>query len=163
MKRSDIFDYIQKNSPAGIQFVDPYLSDVPLPKGDFVSLNILPVEDVAASQHRTTAYAAEAGTVSVTYSQERIYTVQFDCFGADALDTALMLKQRLKDFFYDTPDTLFNLKTVTDIENLSDLLDNKRYLERYSFRMSFYIMDEWTDENQPALEQVATAAVDIAK
>ena len=74
-----------------------------------------------------------------------------------------MLKQRLKDFFYNTPDTLFNLKTVTDIENLSDLLDNKRYLERYSFRMSFYIMDEWTDENQPALEQVATAAVDIAK
>ena len=163
MKRSDIFDYIQKNAPAGIQFVDPYLSDVPLPKGDFVSLNILPVEDVAASQHRTMAYDAESGTVSVTYSQERIYTVQFDCFGADALDTALMLKQRLKDFFYDTPDTLFNLKTVTDIENLSDLLDNKRYLERYSFRMSFYIMDEWTDENQPALEQVATAAVDIAK
>lgn len=163
MKRSDIFDYIQKHSPAGIQFVDPYLSDVPLPKGDFVSLNILPVEDVAASQHRTTAYDAEASTISVTYSQERIYTVQFDCFGADALDTALMLKQRLKDFFYDTPDTLFNLKTVTDIENLSDLLDNKRYLERYSFRMSFYIMDEWTDENQPALEQVATAAVDIAK
>ena len=163
MKRSDIFDYIQKHSPAGIQFVDPYLSDVPLPKGDFVSLNILPVEDVAASQHRTTAYDAEAGTVSVTYSQERIYTDQFDCFGADALDTALMLKQRLKDFFYDTPDTLFNLKTVTDIENLSDLLDNKRYLERYSLRMSFYIMDEWTDENQPALEQVATAAVDIAK
>ena len=163
MKRSDIFDYIQKHSPAGIQFVDPYLSDVPLPKGDFVSLNILPVEDVAASQHRTTAYDAESGTVSVPYSQERIYTVQFDCFGADALDTALMLKQRLKDFFYNTPDTLFNLKTVTDIENLSDFLDNKRYLERYSFRMSFYIMDKWTDENQPALEQVATAAVDIAK
>ncbi len=162
MNRQAIFDYLQENVPAGIQFVDPYLSAVPLPKGDFVSMNILPVADVGNSQTRTSAYDAATQTVTTEYSQERIYTVQFDCFGANALNTALNLKQTLKDFFFNTSPTLFNLKDVTDIENNTDLLPDKKYMERYTFRMSFYIIDKRTEPNQPALESAQTTLVDIA-
>ena len=78
MKRSDIFDYIQEHAPAGVQFVDPYLSTVPLPTGDFCSLNILPIEDVGLSAVRTSAYNAQTQPISHEYSRERVNTVQLD-------------------------------------------------------------------------------------
>lgn len=163
MKRSDIFDYIQKHAPVGIQFVDPYLSKAPLPKGDFCSLNILPVEDVGLAAVRTSAYDAQTQTISQEYSQERVYTIQFDCFGDGGFDLALLIKGTLKDFFYNEVNTLFRLKTVTDIENNTDLQPNKKYKERFTFRMSFFIIDKRTETDQPALEKVIPVLVDIAQ
>lgn len=163
MKRSDIFDYIQEHAPTGIQFVDPYLSKVPLPKGDFCSLNILPVEDVGLAGIRTSSYNAQTQMISQEYSQERVYTVQFDCFGEGALNLALLIKGTLKDFFYNEVNTLFRLKTVTDIENNTELQPNKKYKERFTFRMSFFIIDKRTETDQPALENVVPVLVDIAQ
>lgn len=163
MKRSDIFDYIQAHAPAGVQFVDPYLSTVPLPTGDFCSLNILPIEDVGLSAVRTSAYNAQTQTISQEYSQERVYTVQFDCFGDGAFDLALSIKGALKDFFYNEVNTLFRIKTVTDIENNMELQTNKKFKERFTFRMSFYVIDKRTETDQPALENVVPVLVDIAQ
>lgn len=163
MKRSDIFDYIVQNAPADIQFVDPYLSDVPLPKGDFCSLNVLPIEDDGISQYRTKDYDAQTHTVAVEYSQTRIYTVQFDCFGLNAYDNAISIKGKLKDFFYHNVDTLFRLKTVSDIENNTDLQPDKHFKERFTFRMSFFIVDTRTEYDQPALENAVPSLVDIAQ
>lgn len=163
MNRSDIFDYLQEHAPTGVQFVDPYLTDVPPPNGDFCSLNILPIEDVGLSAVRTSAYDATSQTISQEFSQERLYTVQFDCFGSGAFGLALSIKGTLKDFFYNNVDTLFRIKTVSDIENTTELMTDKRYKERYTFRMSFFIIDTRTETNLPALESVVLKLVDIAQ
>lgn len=152
MDRNDIFDYIQAIAPQGIQFVNPYQNDVPLPStGDFVMVNVMTVQDVGLAQYKTTAFDEENGNIDLTYYQERIYPVQFDCYGENAQTLALNLKAVIKDYFYNNIDLDFNIKTVTDIDNLTDLLENKKYFERYSFRIDFFVMDTREEKNQPAL------------
>lgn len=152
MDRNDIFDYIQSIAPDNIQFVNPYLNDFPLPEaGDFVMVNVLNIEDVGLAQYKTVAFDDKKGNIDLEYYQERIYPVQFDCYGKGAQNLALNLKAILKDFFYNNIGTPFNIKTVTDVENLTELLDNKKYFERYSFRIQFFVMDTRKELKEPAL------------
>lgn len=152
MDRNDIFNYIQSIAPQGIQFVNPYQDEVPLPEsGDFVMVNVMNVQDVGLAQYKTVAFDDKNGNIDLEYYQERIYPVQFDCFGKNAQVLAMNLKAVIKDFFYNNINTPFNIKTVTDIENLTELLENKRYCERYSFRIEFFVMDTREEKNEPAL------------
>lgn len=163
MNRDTIFNYIQAHAPADIQFVDPYLSKVPPPKGNYCSLQILPIEDVGNSQYRNLGASQEGGGFEFEYSQERIYTVQFDCYGdSGCMDMALNIRSTLKDFFNHNTGTLFNLKEITNLENLSFLCDNKSYIERYEFRMSFFVIDKRIEHNVPCIDKVVPILEHIA-
>ena len=52
MRESDLYDTLQALMPEGVQFVDPYLDEVPLPNGDYAQMNVLDVKPIGWNQKR---------------------------------------------------------------------------------------------------------------
>ena len=150
MQEQKLYDFLQGLLPNGLQFMNPFLDSDPVPLDDFVQMTVLPVHPVGLSQQREASFSDEQKTVQVAYDLERIYKVQFDFYGRKAFENALLYQQTLEVNLRETLKSPCTLKTFSQIRNLTDLQENKRFLKRYSFDVDLYIVDSILKE-QPYL------------
>lgn len=150
MTENDLYNTLQGLMPEGVQFVDPYLDEVPLPKGDYVQMNIIDIEPIAWNQRRVDTSDEKKATFA--YDIERIYRVQVDFYGANAFDNASLFHQSLMVNIVEDDDTVC-LKKIGDIQNRCFLQENKKYLRRYGFDIELFIVDTITKDS-PYLKNI---------
>lgn len=150
MTENDLYNTLQGLMPNGVQFVDPYLDEVPLPKGDYVQMNIIDIEPIAWNQRRVDTSNEEKATFA--YDIERIYRVQVDFYGANAFDNASLFHQSLMVNIVEDDDTVC-LKKIGGIQNRCFLQENKKYLRRYGFDIELFIVDTITKDS-PYLKNI---------
>lgn len=150
MTENDLYDTLQGLMPKGVQFVDPYLDEVPLPKGDYVQMNIIDIQPIAWNQRRVNTLSEEKAVFA--YDIERIYRVQVDFYGANSFDNASYFHQALMVNIVEDDDTLC-LKKIGDIQNRCFLQENKKYLRRYGFDIELFVVDTITKDS-PYLKNI---------
>ena len=141
MESSALYDFLEGLLPEGLQFVDPYLDEVPLPKGDWAQMNIINVENIGWEQRRTDSFNEIKGLVKNAWDIQRIYTVQFDFYGASAFKNCVQYQQELRVALMEKKSLLLDLKQMGNIENRTALLENKKYLRRYGFDLEVFAVD----------------------
>lgn len=151
MTENDLYNTLQAFLPNNLQFVDPYLDEVPLPKGDWCQMNILNITPIAWNQRRYNALNQQ-GTASFLYDIQKVYNIQFDFYGENALDNANLYHQTLMVNIVEDDDTI-SLKRIGDIQNRCFLQENKKYLKRYGFDIEVFIVDTISKDN-PYLENI---------
>lgn len=156
--RTELSKYLRSLMPE-IQWVQPYLDDVPLPPPgtNWATLNIMGVSDRGWSQARQAGYAPDTGLITQDYDVQRIYSIQFDFYGPDAMDTATRFKQNLQVGLV-TQHGIADLKVMTDIRNLTFLMENKMYISRFSFDADVYVVDTIT-KTTPAIDNAQVTIV----
>lgn len=145
MTEKDLYDTLQGLLPTGLQFVDPYLDEVPLPQGDWAQMNVINVTPIAWNQSRY-VIDAQNDKGQYAYDVERIYLVQFDFYGESAYNNALIFQQNLNKNLVET-DGAVDLKTLGIIENRTSLLENKKFMRRYGFDAELFVVDTITAEH----------------
>ena len=147
MKEEVLFDILQNAMPNYLKFVNPYIDNATIPNGDFATMNILNIQDVGRSQEKQEDY--DDTKVYIKYTQTRIYTVQLDFYGKNSLDNCNTFRQTLQvnlDRLSHIGESKVGLKTMSNTRNLTDLLDDKRFLRRYSFDVELFVIDKITAE-----------------
>lgn len=136
-----------------LQWVMPYDSDDALPPvgTNWGQINILRVFDRGWSQRRkSTVYDDKTGLITQSWDVQRIYSVQIDFFGPGALDNATRFKQTLQVGLA-TEYGIADLKVMSEIRNLTELLENKTYMHRYEFDVDVFVVDTIT-KTTPVIE-----------
>ena len=141
-----VYDTLQALMPSGVQFVDPYLDEVPTPLGDWAQMNIFNRENIAWNQERYISHDEQTGKAVYKYDVERIYHIQIDFYGENAFDNAGIYQQTLQQSLVDT-DGILDLKRVGIIENRTFLQENKKYQKRYGFDIEVFVIDTITKES----------------
>ena len=141
-----VYDALQSLMPSGVQFVDPYLDEVPTPLGDWAQMNIFNRENIGWNQERYTLHDEQTGKAVYKYDVERIYHIQIDFYGENAFDNAGIYQQTLQQSLVDT-DGILDLKRVGIIENRTFLQENKKYQKRYGFDIEVFVIDTITKES----------------
>ena len=152
MRESDLYDTLQALMPEGVQFVDPYLDEVPLPNGDYAQMNVLDVKPIGWNQKRYVSTDDVKRTVKYDYDLEKVYKVQIDFYGEGAFDNAVSFHQNLMANAVDD-DSVVNLKVIGDIQNRCFLQENKKFLKRYGFDIELFVVDTITKDS-PRLENI---------
>lgn len=149
--RTELSAYLRALMPE-IQWVQPYLNNSPLPppNTNWATLNIMGVADRGWSQARQSAYDDTTGLITQEYDVQRIYTVQFDFYGPDAFYNACRFKQNLQVGLA-TQTGIADLKSMSEIRNLTFLMENKAYMHRYNFDTEMFVVDTIT-KTTPAIE-----------
>lgn len=136
-----------------LQWVMPYDSDDALPPvgTNWGQINIIRVFDRGWSQRRkSTVYDDKTGLITQSWDVQRIYSVQIDFFGPDALDNATRFKQTLQVGLA-TEYGIADLKVMSEIQNLTQLLENTSYMHRYEFDVDVFVVDTIT-KTTPVIE-----------
>lgn len=136
-----------------LQWVMPYDSDDALPPvgTNWGQINIIRVFDRGWSQRRkSTVYDDKTGLITQSWDVQRIYSVQIDFFGPDALDNATRFKQYLQVGLA-TEYGIADLKVMSEIRNLTQLLENTSYMHRYEFDVDVFVVDTVT-KTTPVIE-----------
>lgn len=151
MTENDLYNYLQSLMPK-LQFVNPYTDKVPLPPvgTDYATFNILNVDDRGWSQARQTGYDEQTGVITLEWDVQRIYSIQLDFYGPNALNNATVFKQTLQVGLAKTFGVA-DLKTLSPIRNLTFLQENKTYMKRYNFDVDVFVVDTITNTS-PAIE-----------
>lgn len=113
-------------------------------------ISILRVSDRGWSQDRQAAYNDETGIISQAWDVQRIYSIQIDFFGPDALENATAFKQYLQVGLA-TQTGIADLKVMSEIRNLTQLLENTNYMHRYNFDVDVFVVDTIT-KTTPVIE-----------
>jgi len=153
MQDSVIYDFLEGLLPEGLQFVDPYLDEVPLPKGDWAQMNILNIQNIGWEQRRTDSFDEEKGLVKNAWDIQRVYSIQFDFYGESAFNNSVTYQQNLRVALMEKKPLLVDLKQMGNIENRTELLENKKYLKRYGFDLDVFVVDTIYDE-KPYFETI---------
>lgn len=142
MTENEIYDYLQVEMPKGLQFVNPYIDDAPVPKGDFATMNIISIQDKGRSTQKQKDF--NDYMVNIEFEILRVYTIQFDFFGINSFDNSRIFKQTLEVNLsrksHQGKNKMGLLRTGL-IRNLTNLLTEKKYLRRYSFDADFSVVD----------------------
>lgn len=155
MSENDLYDILQSLLPASVQFVDPYLDDVPVPKGDYCQFCLLSRKNIAWNQERQVAVDDDKGTVTAEYDIQRVYSVQIDFYGDNACENAGLFNQTLMQNLQDEENEKVSLKYIGDVENRVFLAENKQYQKRYGFDIDLFIVDTISKE-YPYIKRVQT-------
>ncbi len=147
MTEEEVFNELQRLLPAGVQFVDPYLDEVPLPLGNFCQFNILSRDNIAWVQPRYQSANEETGVGVWAYDIQRIYFIQIDFYGDKAFDNAGVYNQTLQTNLIEDERDLLDLKKIGNIENRTYLAENKKYVRRYGFDLEVFVIDTITKES----------------
>lgn len=151
MTEPDLYDYLQSLMPQ-LQFVNPYTDDKPLPKPgtDFATFNVLDITDIGWSQPRHEAYDKDNALITVAYDVQRIYQIQIDFYGPNALAHASLFKQTLQVNLTKNYG-IADLKKMSNIRNLTFLQENKKFMKRYNFDVEVFVVDTIT-KTSPAIQ-----------
>ena len=155
--RTQLATYLQSLMPE-IQWVAPYLDNMPLPPvgTNWGQISINRISDRGWSQGRQKTYDDKTGVITVAYDVQRIYSMQIDFFGPDALENATTFKQHLQVGLAGNFG-IADLKVMSEIRNLTQLLENTNYMHRYGFDVDVFVVDTIT-KTTPVIE---TATVTI--
>ncbi|MDR0571926.1 MAG: hypothetical protein LBG48_03705 [Rickettsiales bacterium] len=121
----------------GIQPVLPYQDKYPPPPEDYYTLNIISVRNIGWSQERQGA--ASEGGVTVVHDFQKIYTVQFDFYGINAIDNVNRYRHILAVGVRKNKEISF--KSISEIRNLTELEKNGSFERRYTFDLEFFATD----------------------
>lgn len=138
MTENNLYDILQALLPEGLQFVNPYLDTVPLPKGDYAQMNVIGIIPIAWTQKRYVD--ATDDTVTYAYDWEKVYQLQFDFYGENSFNNCINYHHNLVANLIDD-DVDVNLKTIGEVQNRCFLQENKRFLKRYGFDLEVFIVD----------------------
>ena len=155
MLENTLYDYLQPLMPE-LQWVNAFLDEDPLPKGDYATFNIINLDPIGWNIPKQNSYDKETGLITVGNTQEKVYTIQLDFFGENALNNANTFRQILM-MNLQKPKLSVGLKSVSGIRNLTFLQTNKKYQKRYNFDIELFIVDEVT-RTEPTIE---TATIKI--
>lgn len=155
MTETKLYDILQALLPEGLQFVNPYLDTVPLPKGDYAQMNIIDIVPIAWTQKRYVDTSDENKTVTYAYDWQKIYKVQFDFYGDNSFNNCVNYHHNLTASLMDFDDDV-NLKTIGEVQNRSFLQENKLFLRRYGFDIDLFIVDT-IEKTDPRLENILTS------
>lgn len=157
MIEKDLYDYLQPLMPE-LQWCNPYINDYPLPTDgrDFATFTLINLSPIGWNIPKTKEYDEETGLVTVGYTQQKVYTVQLDFYGKNALDNANTFRQYLT-MNLQRPGMTTGLKSVSPLRNLTSLITNKKWERRYEFEIELFIVDEVVT-TQPIIE---TATIKI--
>lgn len=135
-----------------LQWVMPYESYDSLPPvgTNWGQINIISVSDRGWSQNRQSAYDDTTGKITQSWDVQRIYSVQLDFFGPAALENATRFKQYLQVGLA-TEYGIADLKVMSEIRNLTQLLENTDYMHRYEFDVDVFVVDTIT-KTTPVIE-----------
>ena len=158
MTLNDLYDYLQSQMPT-LQFVDPYIDDAPLPKlgTDYATMNVIGTADRGWAQGVQTGYDAIKGTTNVRYDTQRIYRIQIDFYGPNSFENATVFKQTLQVNLTKQKTTV-DLKSMSDIRNLTSLTESKTYIHRYNFDVEVFLVDSIT-QTTPVIEHAKITIV----
>lgn len=151
MTLNTLYDYLQSQMPT-LQFVNPYLDNVPLPPNDtdYATMNVLGVSDRGWAQKVPIKYDPNKGTDDLRFDTQRIYRIQIDFYGPNAFDNATVFKQTLQVNLAKQKTTV-DLKSMSEIRNLTSLQENKGYIHRYNFDVEVFLVDSIT-QSTPVIE-----------
>lgn len=151
MTRNQLSTYLRGLMPE-LQWVMPYETYDSLPPvgTNWGQISILRVSDRGWSQDRQTAYDERTGTISQAWDVQRIYSIQIDFFGPDALENATVFKQTLQVGLA-TEYGIADLKVMSEIRNMTQLLENTNYIHRYNFDVDVFVVDTIT-KTTPVIE-----------
>lgn len=149
MKEFELYSYLKILMPEGMQFVAPYLDKMPLPKRgtDWAQMTVLSVTPKAWAQERQTSFNAETSSVGIAYDQNNIYRVQFDFYGDEAFENAVIFKQNLQVNLVRDKTAPIHLGVIGTIKNLTFLEESKTFLRRYGFEAEFFVVDSIHQEH----------------
>ncbi len=155
MTEQELYDILQSLLPDGVQYVNPYLDDVPVPNGDYCQFCLIDRDNIGWNQERQTEVDEEKRTVTAAYDIERIYTVQIDFYGANACDLAGLYNQKLMQNLQDEENEKISLKRIGRVDNRVFLAENKQYQKRYGFDIELFIVDTISKE-YPYIMEIQT-------
>lgn len=135
MTYQNIINLIYSLSPS-IQWVRPY-QDNPVPLTDFGQISFLYEKTLGYSQERRVQTSNDF--IEIAFDVLRIYTFQIDFYGENALNNALVFKQTLEVNL--TPNLPISLKSFSDTRNLTELLDDKSFMQRYNFELEVFAVN----------------------
>lgn len=153
MTESKLYDILQSLLPKGVQFVDPYLDKVPVPKGDYCQFCLLNRQNIGWNQERQ--ITSDDDSVTSAYDIERVYFVQVDFYGENAFENAGLFNQTLMQNLQDEETEEVAIKRIGDVENRVFLAENKQYQKRYGFDIELFIVDTISKE-YPYIKSVKT-------
>lgn len=153
MTEEDLYDYLGSMLPSGLQFVAPYLDDVPVPNTDWAQMTVIDIRERGWSQQRQISYDDDTGIVTKGYDVLRVYKIQFDFYGKSAYDNVRAYKQNLEVNIGEDTQNITGFKLESDIRNLTFLQENKMYLKRYSFDLDLFIVDTII-KSSPTIDKV---------
>lgn len=135
-----------------LQWVRPYQDGNPIPpvNTNWGQITVMNIADIGWSQGRQVKYDAQTGIITQEYDVQRIYSVQIDFYGPDALSKATEFKQNLQVGLVNKNDKA-DLKVMSEIRNMTQLLENKAYIHRYNFDVDVFVVDTIT-KTTPAIE-----------
>lgn len=139
-----LYDYLQSLLPNNLQFVDPYIDNAPIPQGDWCCMNVLNTQTIGRSAERQGEVNIRMQAVNIFYDIQKIYKVQFDFYGINSFNNAEIYLQTLQvelDKNTKQGNSNYNLKEVSEVRNLTEFLENKKYYKRYSFDVSLYCIE----------------------
>lgn len=151
MTRNQLSAYLRGLMPE-LQWVKPYDSYDALPPvgTDWGQINITNVSDRGWSQNRQSAYDDTTGKITQSWDVQRIYSIQIDFFGPNALENATRFKQYLQVGLAEEYG-IADLKVMSEIRNLTELLENTNYMHRYEFDVDVFVVDTIT-KTTPVIE-----------
>ncbi len=143
---SQIFDYLQGLMPNTQRFIfiNPYNDKTPPPPHytDYAQFHILSEEDIGLNQQQISDYDKATDTVKVNYNQLKVITIQLDFYGPNALSNCNFYRQLLKvNLQLSKGQGILDLKTISNIRDLTFLQPNKQFCQRYNFDLEAYIID----------------------
>lgn len=127
-------------------WVEPYDTHSPLPPNNtnWGQISILHISDRGWSQRRKNPdYDATTNKITNYYDVQRIYSVQIDFYGPDAMENALRYKQFLQ-VGLSTEYGIADLKVMSEVRCLTELLENTEYIQRFNFDVDVYVVDTIT-------------------
>lgn len=154
----ELFEYLQGLMPT-LQFCAPFLKRSPLPpKGtNYAVFQLLSVDPVVWNQNEESTYDEETGKISVRYNQTKIYEVQLDFYGQSAFTNARLFQQTLCANLQ-KPNLPVGLKKMSTISNLTSMLSDENYYNRYMFKIELFIVDSIYLE-EPAIDSATIKIV----
>lgn len=149
MTENDLYDKLQALMPEGVQFIDPYLDEVPTPLGDYAQFNVLDRENIGWCQERyLNRDEVNPPSLQIAYDVQRIYTIQIDFYGENAYDYAGVYQQTLQQNMVDDEiGEELCFKSVSSVENRTFLQENKKYKKRYGFDIQCFVVDTITKDS----------------
>lgn len=159
---TEIYNYLQSNLPQGLQFVEPYLYDVPIPLEDYVVMNFINI--TLLGENRSDAKQEP-------WFVNSIYTIQFDFFGKNSLENSKKFLQTLilrldwndlnRKREYQT--TNVSLKKWSTLNNQSYFQENKTYLKRWNFTIELWAVSKIEEHIETNFLQKVFTKTDLIK
>lgn len=171
ISKQNIYDFLQYLMPKGYQFIEANLDNKAIPDKNttYGIMQLHSIEEEGWNISDTIEYDSELIT---EHSQLKSIFVQIDFYGPHAFSYALNARQYLlmnlqnienvklrllneqDNKFKNIDLDLIDLKGLSELRNLTRLLDDKSWGERWSFDVDGFIVDTITENDNSVIDNI---------